>query len=110
MPRRPPKYCRKAGCNGLARDGKQWCGDCLANDQGAYNKPPGEDGYGKDWKRLRLLVLEDQPYCAAFRCCAAAVDVDHILPKRKGGTDARSNLQGLCRSCHSKKTQEEKYT
>jgi 5-methylcytosine-specific restriction endonuclease McrA len=31
-------------------------------------------------------------------------NVDHILAKSKGGTDALSNLQVLCRRCHLRKT------
>jgi 5-methylcytosine-specific restriction protein A len=33
--------------------------------------------------------------------------VDHIIPKAKGGTDADSNLQSLCWSCHATKTGKE---
>ncbi len=36
------------------------------------------------------------------------VEVDHIIPKALGGTDERSNLQGLCRSHHSAKTMRER--
>lgn len=31
-------------------------------------------------------------------------DVDHIIPKSQGGTDARENLQLLCPTCHRRKT------
>ena len=34
----------------------------------------------------------------------AASEVDHILPRSRGGTDAWHNLQALCKPCHSKKT------
>lgn len=33
-----------------------------------------------------------------------ATEVDHITPKAEGGTDDRSNLQGLCTDCHKAKT------
>jgi 5-methylcytosine-specific restriction protein A len=37
----------------------------------------------------------------------AATDVDHIVARRHGGDDSFANLQPLCHSCHSKKTQQE---
>lgn len=68
------------------------------------------------WKRLRAYVLRMAPYCAdPFGVHAesgrprAAEHVDHIKPLRDRPDLglALSNLQGLCRSCHSKKTQQE---
>lgn len=47
---------------------------------------------------------------AGFRCelCGisadeAALDVDHIIPRRHGGSDDRSNLQALCWRCNANK-------
>jgi len=60
-------------------------------------------GYGAAWERLRARVLAEEPVCRACGI-ARATDVDHILPRRRGGTDARDNLQALCHSCHSQKT------
>jgi 5-methylcytosine-specific restriction endonuclease McrA len=60
------------------------------------------------WKRMRLLVLSQEPLC---RACAsrgvdrAAAEVDHIVAMSEGGASLdRANLQPLCRSCRSRKT------
>lgn len=56
-----------------------------------------------DWRRLRLRVLRrDRWRCRT--CGQPATEVDHIVPSTAGGSDAMTNLQALCRRCHSTKT------
>ena len=56
----------------------------------------------KRWKITKRHVLAEQPQCAD--CPRLAVDVHHIVPLDDGGAPfARQNLQGLCKSCHSKR-------
>lgn len=35
---------------------------------------------------------------------AIATEVDHIIPKSAGGTDAHFNLRAICAPCHAAKT------
>ena len=64
-------------------------------------------GYGAAWRKLRLVILNAEPLC---RHCLArgvpvpAVEVDHIVPLRDGGDNARENLQPLCAKHHDIKT------
>jgi 5-methylcytosine-specific restriction protein A len=53
------------------------------------------------------MILARDPYCRIGDVCdggARSVDVDHIVPRRAGGSDDPSNLQGACHACHSRKT------
>lgn len=65
---------------------------------------PSKLGYGRAWRRLRIMVLRDQPMCAGAGCNQPATEVDHRVAKAKGGDDSRGNLVGLCCSCHSRKS------
>ena len=64
-------------------------------------------GYGSSWQKLRAFVLSNEPLC---RECMGrgeivpATDVDHIVPRSRGGSDDEANLQSLCHACHSRKT------
>ena len=62
-------------------------------------------GYGARWRRLRTMILARDPLCA---CGAPSTEVDHIIGKAKGGTDALDNLQGICEPCHKAKTESDK--
>jgi 5-methylcytosine-specific restriction protein A len=65
-------------------------------------------GYGtRPWSLLRKQVLVDQGFaCASCGIITTSLEVDHILPH--DGNLAlfwnRTNLQGLCVLCHSRKT------
>ncbi len=57
--------------------------------------------------RERHAVLDEEPVCRACKAqglTRASEEVDHIVPLERGGSDARSNKQGLCRPCHAAKT------
>ena len=64
----------------------------------------------KDHPMLKGLlgrVLKEQkvhcPWCSLFFKTGDLLEIDHILPKRLGGTDTYSNLQVLHRHCHDQK-------
>ena len=65
-------------------------------------------GYGSRWDKLRLVILKrDNHLCQACKLegrITPAREVDHIIPKAKGGTDEQTNLQSLCVEHHRTKT------
>lgn len=67
-----------------------------------------ERGYGQAWIRLRKVILARDRHlcqpCLAKGRLTAATEVDHIVPKAKGGTDAMQNLRAICTPCHRQKT------
>jgi len=73
-----------------------------------------ERGYGSSWDRLRIAVLKrDNGLCQCSDCQGGKIrltianEVDHIVPKAKGGTDDMSNLQAINSVCHKAKTASE---
>ncbi len=113
MPVAPAKPCCKPGCAALTRS--RYCETHTREQEHAYDKQrgsPSSRGYGHKWRMTRARFLRAHPLCVMAdeqgkQCLAPATDVDHIVPKRAGGTDEWSNLQPLCHACHSTKTARE---
>ena len=111
MPTAPATPCTGGGgrCPTLVKGG----GRCAAHNARRQHErayPRGSStaqGYGAAWRKLRALVLREEPLC---RACAlagwvtAASEVDHIVPRKAGGSEERANLQPLCKPCHARKT------
>lgn len=68
-------------------------------------------GYGAKWRAIRRAVIDEWVAANGSLCPGYRVDshyssdltVDHIVAKKLGGTDHRSNLAVLCRSCNARK-------
>lgn len=56
---------------------------------------------GLAWRKLRTLVLSENPMCEM--CGRPATDVDHA--DNDPTNNCRDNLASLCHECHSRKTQ-----
>jgi len=97
--RRPCPSCRVV----LIASPQRLCPACTRRVDQARGSATSR-GYSYTGTRRRAPVLAEQPICASPGCTLPSVDVDHVLSKRKGGTDDRSNLIAFCHRHHSQKT------
>lgn len=65
---------------------------------------PGRPG---GWGIKRIKLIEKYPYCTLCGTKPSdgtiGLDIDHIIPASKGGSDDESNLQVLCAKCNRAK-------
>ena len=54
------------------------------------------------WKDQRIRVLKRDGYICAY-CGQEADQVDHVIPRKAGGTHDLDNLVACCKTCNSKK-------
>lgn len=81
---------------------------CEEKLESYYAKLPEFDELNDGWGRKRILLIEKHPYCSL---CGARptknseveLDIDHIMPTSKGGSDDFENLQVLCHRCNRAK-------
>lgn len=68
-------------------------------------------GYGSEWDKTRARILKRDRYTCQIGKAQGNIHagntVDHIVNKAAGGSDADSNLQTVCATCHRVKTQRE---
>lgn len=111
MPSKAPTVCRRPGCAGLVTAGVcSVCGPVRSRAQAEHDERRGSAasrGYDARWRKLRLMVLVDRPWCAECERngrITLATDVHHKIARRDGGADVADNLEPLCHSCHSQIT------
>lgn len=107
MPSRAPRLC--PGCRRIITDAR--CPSCtpepFTSQRPRVRKHPSRVN-ARAWRRLRLQVFDEQGFiCAEPECVQLCTRLDHITPIQEGGSDERSNLQGLCEPHHDEKTQRE---
>ena len=110
MSTEPSHPCAWPRCPNLTR--RQFCNEHEAADRRRKQVTVGEDGGAfldsSRWRKLRLMVLRRFPLCRL--CGAGATEVDHVIPRsdRPDLAATPSNLQSLCKRCHSRKTMAER--
>ena len=120
MPSLPMRPCLHPGCRETVKGG--YCAAHKRNEgrqryqaTRAFERERGSSsarGYDARWKFARDAFLRRNPLCAACERkgrVTPATEVDHIEPHRGDALvfwDA-SNLQALCKPCHSRKTARE---
>ena len=107
MPTSAPRACSVQGCSNYANRAGKCKNHSLAQEQRRGTST--ERGYDKHWRILRDLVIQEQPICQHCLChgiYVPAQEVDHIVPISKAPHRRldRSNLQALCKPCHTRKT------
>ena len=53
-----------------------------------------------DYEELRLRILERDGWRCQVCGNRQQLDIHHIFPRSRGGTDSQDNLTTLCRTCH----------
>jgi 5-methylcytosine-specific restriction enzyme A len=77
------------------------CHECR-RDRDRRRGSSSQRGYGAAWRKLRAHILErDRHTCQV--CGERATQVDHIVPRSKGGTDNPANLRASCGWCNRSK-------
>ena len=99
MPRRrASSVCAVPGCPNITRFAR-----CDEHRQ-AYETGRGsasDRGYDDRWRSIRRAFLQVHPLCS---CGAPATEVDHKDGSGPRGNNDWSNLEAMCKPCHSRKT------
>lgn len=112
MPPRIPSPCCAPHCRNLATS--RYCTEHkhLGWENHQAGRTRHQRGYGTNWDKIKARIIKRDSYlCQPHKRAGyiiPATEVDHIIPKAHGGTDADSNLEGTCNACHKTKTATER--
>jgi 5-methylcytosine-specific restriction enzyme A len=117
MPIAPPKPCNRMGCAALVRSPDRYCETHRLDRQRQQTAARRADPIRRErmdfysssaWRRCRASYLGTNPLCTACKGegrLTPATVVDHVVEIKQGGDRFDpANLQGLCASCHARKT------
>ncbi|WP_083264625.1 HNH endonuclease [Pseudohongiella acticola] len=108
MPSKPPRPCRSPMCGGLTIKPHGYCDKHEHLHKPWSTGSAGKGRGGRPWRRKRDRILQrDKGLCQPCRRTgrvSPASQVDHIIELASGGTDADSNLESICSTCHKAKT------
>jgi hypothetical protein len=91
-----------AGVLELEDGGKTWA---LRDWQQYFTRGPRRGGGSSRWKRIRAIILARDSHTCRY-CSEPANQVDHVVPRSRGGRDEPDNLVAACGWCNrSKKDQ-----
>lgn len=112
MPFAAAKPCLRPGCPSVTVNGycesHQGARKLQREQFDARRGSAASRGYGRPWQALRARILLRDPICANPYALpnhlVVSTEVDHKIPRSRGGDESDENLQGLCHPCHSRKT------
>ncbi|MDP9832664.1 HNH endonuclease [Trueperella abortisuis] len=112
MPRKPKRPCSHPGCPELTDT--RFCETHAKSEDQRYRTyqrdPKINKRYDHRWRKIRNAYIQAHPLCEHCQengRVTPAQEVDHIIPLERGGTHEETNLQALCKPCHSSKTARE---
>lgn len=104
MPTRSLTACTYPGC-GIACEG----GRCSRHPRKVWEKPSGRNAFydSPEWRKARKATIKRDPICKECKQ-AKSTHADHKTAMRDGGAPLDpKNLQGVCHTCHARKTRYE---
>ena len=106
MPMSPGRLCRYRNCGEIVHSPEYLCPThkkVRGREDRERRGTSAARGYDARHRHWRKMVLARHPVCNVCHMAISA-HADHITPLSKGGTWHLSNGQGLCASCHNRKT------